>query len=201
MWWPPKAATVEESDDCCLWTPGLLLRPTMKAFEVISHANHLLCRHLKKSRAFGFAYIVVFLFSFFFCHWGIHLLPVCESFPNSSHMLSIWPFPLPNYLALTSNIISGQSESYWWGLHSSVCLCGVIYLFSRPKITLINLLMQIVSHLNGFFFSFFEWRDAWFLSLTDGEHQSIRAGFIDIFISFSVLKPHHIHLLLLFLQV
>lgn len=79
-------------------------------WSVISHLNPLLCRHLKKSRGFSFAYNCG---CFFFFHWGIHLLPAPESFPNSSHMPSIWPFPLPNYPPLTSNVLSGQLESYW----------------------------------------------------------------------------------------
>lgn len=40
-----------------------------------------------------------------------------------------------------------------------------------------------------------------FPSLTDGKHKNIGARFIDVFISFSVLKPHRVHQLLLFLQV
>lgn len=40
-----------------------------------------------------------------------------------------------------------------------------------------------------------------FLSSTDGEQENIRSRFMAVFISFSVLKPHHIHPLLLFLQV
>ena len=123
----------------------------------LSHTNPFLCRHLKKKkkrrREPWVLHVIVVIFYF---HSGIHPLLIPESSPPpqlQNHMPPVWPFPPPNYLLLTSNVLSGRSES-------NACLCGVIYLFSRPKITLINLLMQIVQHLNDlfsffFFFSFF----------------------------------------------
>lgn len=146
-------------------------------------------------------HVIVVIFYF---RSGIHRLPIPES-QLQNHMPSVWPFPPPNYLLLTSNVLSGRSER-------NARLCGVIYLFSRPKITLINLLMQIVQHLNELFFFFFflhsfEWRDADFFffffsppSLTDGEQENISARFMAVFISFSALK-RFVHRLLLFLQV
>lgn len=167
MRWLPKAATAEESDDrwffffylfLFLRTQVLLLRWTMRAFqESLTREPFLLSSSFKKKenrrREPWVLHVIVVIFYF---RSGIHRLPIPES-QLQNHMPSVWPFPPPNYLLLTSNVLSGRSER-------NACLCGVIYLFSRPKITLINLLMQIVQHLNELFFFFFlhsfEWRDA-----------------------------------------
>lgn len=84
-----------------LWTPAPLLSPTMRAFEVSSPMRTLLrCGHLKRSTAFGFACNCC---DFFICYQFLRAPLDCY------HMLSAWPFPLPNYPALTSNVLSGQS--------------------------------------------------------------------------------------------
>lgn len=142
-----------------LRTQVLLLRWTMRAFqESLTREPFLLSSSFKKKkenrrREPWVLHVIVVIFYF---RSGIHRLPIPES-QLQNHMPSVWPFPPPNYLLLTSNVLSGRSER-------NACLCGVIYLFSRPKITLINLLMQIVQHLNELFFFFFlhsfEWRDA-----------------------------------------
>lgn len=159
MRWLPKAATAEESDDrwfffffiysffcehkccCCVgqWGP----------FKNLSHANPFFCHHLfkKKENRRREPWVLHVIVVIFYFRSGIHRLPIPES-QLQNHMPSVWPFPPPNYLLLTSNVLSGRSER-------NARLCGVIYLFSRPKITLINLLMQIVQHLNELFFFFF----------------------------------------------
>lgn len=60
-------------------TPALLLRATMRPFEVSRPMQKLLCRHLKKSRAFTFVYYRKVFFSHF--HSDICLLLIPRSFP------------------------------------------------------------------------------------------------------------------------
>lgn len=87
MWWPPKAATVEESDDRCLWTPALLLRSTMKAFEV-SSPIWTLCFVVILKRAEGsILHITVVVFFFFteafICYQRLRAFPtpaICRQF-------------------------------------------------------------------------------------------------------------------------
>lgn len=128
-----------------LWTPELLLCSTIRAFEVSSPMWTLpFVFILKRAEPSGLHVIVVIFY----------LLPFPWIFPNSKrliclqfdlfHYWTIWRWPLM-FCQASSRIIHRF-------FLSNVCLSGVIYLFSKPNSTLVNLLMLTVPHMNGVFF-------------------------------------------------
>lgn len=84
-------------------TPALLLRATMRPFEVSRPMQKLLCRHLKKSRAFTFVYY----WKVFFLTFSLRHLFATNPKELSSHICLVWLSPTANCLLLTSDILSG----------------------------------------------------------------------------------------------
>lgn len=115
-------------------TPVLLLLSTMRAFEVSSPLSFVVI--LKRAEP-SVLHIIVVIFLIFtqalICYQSLRAFPtatICLRF-DLFHCRIIWRWPLM------------FSQDSWRVIDRfcTVCLCGVIYLFSRPKITLINLLM------------------------------------------------------------
>lgn len=120
--WLPTVATTKESDDRCLCEhQGSCWRLTMRAFQV-SLPSALLS--FKKQHSFqGFIFSSSKLKSFLKNH---HLGLSFASGPGErlGRTLPVWPLPLPNYLQLTSDILSGQLEGYWFRFRL-LCPCVV----------------------------------------------------------------------------
>lgn len=147
-------------------------------WSVISHVNPPLCHHLKKHRAFTFAcncsnslFATIFLGAF-------STQTICLQF-DLFHYWIIWCWPL-TFSQDRSKVIDR--------LFTVAFISAELLVFSNPNTTLINLcwlfhtwnlvLLIFLSEEMPNLFIYLFW------SLTDGEHENIRARIIDFFILF-----------------